>query len=92
MTLRDLVSLKEILENKINLGLDIGTTDVLSEFSSEIKARNFIYSLGIDLIKNGFSSQKRIIKLFRNNAISILNKNNFAKNIFFNLADKGLNL
>jgi len=92
MMLRDLASLERILKNKINLGLDIGSSEILSEVSNETQPRNFIYSLGIDFIKNRFSSQKRIIKLFRNNAISILNKNNFAKNIFFNLADKGLNL
>ena len=32
MTLRDLNVLTEILKNKINLGLDIGSDDVLSEF------------------------------------------------------------
>ena len=84
MTLRDLASLKKILNKKINLGLDIGSLDILSEFSDEIKPRNFAFSIGVDFLKNSLSFKK-----LRNNALKILNKNNFAKNIFFNIADKG---
>ena len=84
MTLRDLESLKKILNKKINLGLDIGTSDILSEFSEETKPRNFIFSAGVDLLKNSFSYEK-----LRNKMLKILNKNNFVKDIFFNIADKG---
>ena len=84
MTLRDLASLEKILKKKINLGLDIGSLDILSEFSDEIKPRNFAFSIGVDFLKNSLSFKK-----LRNNALKILNKNNFAKNIFFNIADKG---
>ena len=84
MTLRDLASLEEILTNKINLGLDIGSSDILSEFSDEIKPRNFVFSIGVDLLKNSMSFKK-----LRNEALKILDKSNFAKKIFFNIADKG---
>ena len=84
MTLRDLASLEKIFNQKINLGLDIGSSDILSEFSSEIKPRNFAFSLGIDFIKNSFSYKK-----LRNDILKILNKSNFAKDIFFNIANKG---
>lgn len=84
MTLRDLISLKKILTKKMNLGLDIGSSDILSEFSNEIKPRNFAFSVGIDLLKNSFSFKK-----LRDGILKILNKNNFAKDIFFNVADKG---
>ena len=89
MMLRDLISLERILKNKINLGLDIGSSEILSEISTEIQPRNFIYSLGIDFLKNFFSFQKKSLKDFRNKIITTLNKNNSVKNIFFNLADKG---
>ena len=85
MTLRDLYSLNRILVQKINLGLDIGSSDILDEFSSETKPRNFIFSVGTDVLKTSFSNEK-----FRNDILKILNKNNFAKNIFFSIADKGL--
>jgi len=85
MTLRDLASLKKILSKKINLGLDIGSSDILSEFSNEIKPRNFAFSICVDFLKNSFS-----LKKLRNDVLKILNKSNFAKDIFFNIADKGL--
>ena len=85
MTLRDLISLKKILNKKINLGLDIGSSDILSEFSNEIKSGNFAFALGVDFLKNSFS-----LKKLRDDTLKILNKSNFAKDIFFNIADKGL--
>ena len=84
MTLKDLACLEKILTQKINLGLDIGSFDVLSEFSSETKPRNFAFSIGVDLLKNSFSYKK-----LRNSILMILNKSNFAKDIFFEIANKG---
>jgi len=89
MTLRDLASLKQKLKNKIELGLDIGSSDILSEYSDEIKPRNFIYSLGIDLVKDLFSKEKKNFRYFRNNILMKLNNSNLAKEFFLNLADKG---
>ena len=85
MTLRDLVSLEKILNKKINLGLDIGSSDILSEFSDETKPRNFAFSVGVDLLKNSFAYKK-----LRNDILKVLNKSNFAKNLIFNIADNGL--
>jgi len=84
MTLRDLSCLEKILTQKINLGLDIGSFDILSEFSSEVKPRNFAFSVSVDLLKNSLSYKK-----LRNNLLTILNKNNFAKDIFFDVANRG---
>ena len=84
MTLRDLRSLEKILENRISLGLDIGSSDVLSKFSDEAKPRNFSFSIASDILKNTLSH-----KDVRNNIFKILNKSNFAKDIIFNIADKG---
>jgi len=84
MTLRDLTALKKILTQKIYLGLDVGSSDILSEFSNEIKPRNFIFSIGSDLLKKSLS-----FKETRNNAFRMLNKNEFVKNIFFNIANTG---
>ena len=84
MTIRDLRCLKKILNEKINLGLDIGSSDVLSEFSNEAKPRNFTLSIGSDLLKNAL-----LFKKARNDIFKILNKSNFVKNIVFNVADRG---
>ena len=90
MILRDLENLQKILSNQINLGLDIGSLNILSDFSKKIRPRNFAYSLGIDFIKHSFSIKAKALQNLRNKIISNLNKNNFANNLFFNLADKGL--
>ena len=92
MTLRDLNILIEILKNKINLGLDIGSDDVLSEFANITKSKNFAYSLGIDLIRKSFKFQKKPLKSIRNKIMMQINKNNIVKNIFYNIANKGLKL
>ena len=90
MTLRDLISLEKILKDKINLGLDIGSADILSDFSNENKPYNFIFSMGVDLLKKSFSSENRVFKDLRDGGITILNSNNYLKDIFFKFADKGL--
>ena len=70
------------------MGLDIGSSDVLLEFSNKTKSRNFIYSLGIDFIKDLFS-KNLIANDFRNKIMTMVNRNNSTKDIFFDLADKG---
>ena len=85
MTLRDLESLEKILTQKINLGLDIGSSDILSEFSNETKSRNFVFSVGVDFLKNSFTYKK-----LRNDTLKVLNKSNLAKKLIFNIADNGL--
>jgi 2-octaprenyl-6-methoxyphenol hydroxylase len=92
MTLRDLSSLERILKSKVNLGLDIGGADILSEFSQETKPRNFAFSMGVNFLKNSFSIKNENFKNARNQVIKKLNKNNFFKNFLFNIADKGLKL
>jgi 2-octaprenyl-6-methoxyphenol hydroxylase len=90
MILRDLSSLVKILGKKINLGLDIGSLDILSEFSKETKSTNFAFSFGLDVLKNSFDIKNTYLKNIRNNVIKNLNRNELFKNIFFNIANKGL--
>ena len=90
MTLRDLLSLEKILFNKTRLGLDIGSSDILSEFSNETKPRNFVQLIGINLIKNSFALKKEPVVKVRNSILKTLNKSNLAKNLFYNIADQGV--
>jgi len=92
MVIRDLISLRKILSKKISLGLDIGSSDILSEFSTVTKSNNFVFSIGVDILKNYFSTKNPYFKEIRNNLFKVLNKNNFVKDIFINVADKGLRL
>ena len=89
MILRDLMSLEKILKNKIELGLDVGSSDNLLEFSNEVGPRNFVYSFGINFIKDFFSLKNKSLKEIRNQIVKEINKNAYTKNIFYNIADKG---
>ena len=60
----------KILKNKISLGLDIGSLDILSEFSDKTKPGNFAYSLDIDAIRNSFAFEGKIFKNLRNKIIT----------------------
>ena len=62
----------------------------MSEFSDEVKASNFAFSISTDILKNSFSINNNNYKKIRNDILKNLNKNNFAKNIFFDIADKGI--
>lgn len=90
MMLRDLSSLVKILNKKITLGLDIGSLDILSEFSKETKSTNFVFSFGVDALKSTFDINNTYLKSIRNKVIKNLNRNEFLKNVFFNIANKGL--
>ena len=90
MTLRDLISLEKHIKNKVDLGLDIGDSSILSEFTDKIKPTNFIHSMGINLIKDVFSVKKESLKQIRDRIISQANQNDFLKGLFFNIADKGI--
>lgn len=89
MTLRDLACLEKKIKDKVELGLDLGSTDVLKEYSNEIKSRNFAFSISLNILKNSFSIKNKYFKSFRNLLAKNINTNNYIKNIFFNIANKG---
>jgi len=92
MVLRDLSSLEKLLSSKLSLGLDIGNNDVLSEFSKTVKPQNFIFSIGTDVLKKFFSTKNKYFSYTRNELLKNLNKNQFIKKIFFNIANEGFKL
>lgn len=89
MTLRDLDSLEKILKKKLNLGLDIGSHDILSEFSKKTKPGNLAFSLATDVLKNSFAIKNKYFKKVRNTFLRKINDNKLIKDIFFGVADKG---
>ena len=87
MILRDLKNLKETLNNRINLGLDIGANDSLSDFSDQAKPRNFIYSIGLDFLRSCFKPNNKTFKDFRNLVMMNLSKNKYTKNKIYDFAN-----
>ena len=49
MTIRDIKVLSEIIQNKIDLGMQLDSS-ILSEFEKETKNKNFLFSNSIDFI------------------------------------------
>tara|TARA_B100000029_G_scaffold126320_1_gene119992 strand:+ start:3087 stop:4238 length:1152 start_codon:yes stop_codon:yes gene_type:complete len=87
MILRDLKNLKKILIERINYGLDIGSTDSLSEFSDQTKPRNFVYSMGLDFLRSCFKPNNKPFKDLRNIMMTNINKSDYAKNRIYEIAN-----
>ena len=61
--------------------VDIGSIDILSEFSNKVKSTNFAFSIGIDILKNSFSIKNKYVKEMRNNVIKYFGNKKSIKNI-----------
>tara|TARA_B100000989_G_scaffold140333_1_gene104391 strand:+ start:3864 stop:4946 length:1083 start_codon:yes stop_codon:yes gene_type:complete len=91
MTIRDIMNLLEIIDNKTSLGLPIDIS-VAEEFQNANKHFNYTYGKIIDTIYEFFKIDNRL-----NNSISIpvfnfLNKNETFKKYSNIFSDRGLNL
>ena len=59
MTIRDIKVLSEIIQNKIDLGMQLDSS-ILIEFEKETKNKNFLFSNSIDFIYEAFNFDKKI--------------------------------
>ena len=89
MTIRDINILSEIIQDKINLGLQLDSL-VLKEFENKTKNRNFIFSNGIDFIYEFFNFDKKIKDKKLNNILKLIGKNKILMSSIIRLADKGI--
>ena len=90
MTIRDIKILSQIIQNKIDLGMQLDTS-ILSDFEKQTKNKNFIFSSGIDFIYEVFNFDKKTKNKSFNNILKIIGKNETLSNYIIKLADKGLN-
>ena len=90
MTIRDIKVLSEIIQNKIDLGLQLDSS-ILSEFEKEAKIKNFLFSNSIDFIYEIFNLDKKIESKGFNKVLKVIGKNKNLTNYFIKLADEGLN-
>ena len=90
MTIRDIKILSEIIQNKIDLGMQLDSS-VLKEFEKKTKNKNFIFSNSIDLIYEVFNFDKKIRSKSFNKILRIVGKNKRLSGYFIKLADRGLN-
>ena len=88
--LRLSTNLKEIISDENGKVKSVIIEETGEEIPCDFVGLTAGVSPNIDFLKNSFSFQNRSFKKFRNKVITSLNKSNFVKDVFFNLADKGL--
>ena len=89
MTLRDIKTLSQIIDERINLGLPLDSF-VLREFCNKTKHLNQLFSTGIDLIYEFFKLENKIDNNYTNQFVKYFANNKFLKNQVPKFADKGL--
>ena len=91
MTIRDIKDLSEIIQEKIDLGLQLDTS-ILEEFEKKTKNKNFIFSSGIDFVYELFNFDKKTNGKNLNKILRYFGKNKSFMNSIIKFADKGLNI
>jgi 2-octaprenyl-6-methoxyphenol hydroxylase len=89
MTIRDIKDLSEIIENKLDLGLQFDSS-ILKEFQIKTQSRNFIFSSGIDFIYELFNFDKKREGKNINKILQYLGSNKNFINSIIKFADKGI--
>ena len=89
MTIRDIKVLSNIIENKLDLGLQLDSS-INREFEKNVKYKNFIFSNGIDLIHDVFNFERKTNNIALSKSIQILGKNSSANKVFMKIADEGI--
>ena len=90
MTIRDIKVLSEIIQNKIDLGMQLDLS-ILKKFEKETKNKNFLFSNSVDFIYEVFNFDKKIKSKNFNKILRIVGKNKNLSSYFIKLADRGLN-
>ena len=91
MTIRDIKILSEIIQQKIDLGMQLDSY-VLKEFEKKTKKNNFIFSNGIDFIYELFNFDKKLKNKNFNKILKFIGTNKSIMNSFVKFADRGLNI
>ena len=91
MTIRDIRDLTEIIQNKIDLGLQLDTL-VLDEFEKKTKSKNLIFSSCIDFIYEFFNFEKKSKEKKLSKILQFFGGNKNFTSTVIKFADEGLNI
>ena len=78
----------DIIINKHSLGLPIDSS-VNFEFEKKIKHKNFIFSNGIDLVREFFNLERKMNSRLLSKSVQLFNKNPKVNKLFTKIADRG---
>ena len=88
MTIRDIKILSEIVQNRIDLGIQLDSS-IFREFEKKTKHTNFIFSNGIDFIYEIFNFEKKIKGKSLSKILRYFGKNKRLTNTLIKFADRG---
>ena len=89
MSLRDIKLLSDLINKKINLGLDLDEA-ICEEFQKRSKSNNFIFLSGIDWIYELFNLESKISLNLLNKSINFIGSNKVVNTFLKNFADNGI--
>ena len=89
MTIRDIKTLINIVEKKVELGLSIDSS-INQEFEKKQKHKNYLFSNGIDLIHELFNLERKTNNSFLSKFIQVTNKPSQVNKILTKIADRGI--
>ena len=89
MSIRDIKLLSELIDQRINLGLEIDYR-LCNEFQKKSKDKNFIFSSGIDLIYELFNFESKVNSNFLSKSINLIGKNKLLNYYLKKFADSGI--
>ena len=91
MTIRDINTLSDIIQNKIDLGMTLDTL-IFDEFEKKSKHVNFIFSSAIDFIYEFFNFDKKNKNESLSKVLKLLGKNKKINSLIVKYADNGLSI
>jgi 2-octaprenyl-6-methoxyphenol hydroxylase len=89
MSLRDIKLLSNLIDEKINLGLDLDES-ICHEFQKKSQSKNFIFLSGIDWIYELFNLESKINSDFLKKSINIIGSNKIVNVFLQKFADNGI--
>ena len=89
MTLRDLKILLNIIQKKIDNGLEVDSS-CLKDFEETTKSKNFIFSEGINFIQDFFKFKRSLKENRLDQIIKKIGKNKKVNSFLIKTADKGI--
>ena len=91
MSLRDIKILSDLIDDKINLGMEINNS-ICQAFQKKSKKNNYLFSVGIDGIYELFNFESKINSNLLSKSINVIGKNKKINSFFKNFADKGFRI
>ena len=89
MSLRDIKLLSDLIDEKINLGLDLDSS-ICRDFQKKSKDKNFIFSSSIDLVYELFNLENKLNSNLFNKSINFIGNHKLINSFLRKFADNGI--